>query len=184
MFWGFFLVIFFLIFLLIKILVAGILLPFLLLYIIIQFFFISSTDVHSLYFGSFKGDYARCSVVLGKAKILVHNETISKQGPLFEYKTILGSGTFDFTQLDEQALRSMSQAIIVQGNNSFGTMKLKISKTIPVHIIAKGFLSQIALPDDTTIIIGSHVYISHPNERPLLIIYSTSIFGKTIIEQI
>jgi hypothetical protein len=184
MFWGFLLLVLFMIIFLIKILVAGILLPFFILYIIIQCFFLNNPDIKSLNFGSYKGDYARCSVLLGKAKISVHNETIIKQGPLLEYKTIAGSSTIDLTQLDIQALRSIGQTIIVQSNNSFGNLKLKISKNIPVYITAKGFLGHIQLPDDTKIIIGSHTYMSHPQERPALIIYNTTILGKTTVEQI
>ena len=143
-----------------------------------------SPDTKLLYFGSYKVDYAHCSVLCGHAKIKVHNETIAQQACPLEYKTILGSSTIDLTELDAQILRSLGQPLVIQCDNSLGSTKLKIAKDMPVQIIAKGFLGHVVLPDDTTIVIGSHLYKSHQNEQPLVIIYSTTILGKTTIEHI
>ena len=127
MFWGLALGIIFLVILVIKIITASILFPFLLVYIIIQCF-MGSPDSKSLYFGSYKGDYAQCSVLCGHAKIKLHNKTIAQQGSPLEYKTIMGSSTIDLTELDAQTLRSMGQAIVIQCDNSLGYTKLKIAK--------------------------------------------------------
>lgn len=183
MFWVFIVGILLLVIFLIKIVATSIVLPFLLLYIIIQSF-VGCQDQKSLYFGSYQGGYARCSVLLGSAKIIVPKETVIAQGPPLEYKTIIGSSSIDLTSLDVQTLRSMGQAIVVQCDNSLGSTQLKIAKEIPVRITAKGFLGQVELPDNTTIVIGAHTYRSHPQEQPLLIIYSTTVLGKTTIERI
>ena len=183
MFWGLIVGIIFLVVLFIKIITASILLPFLLVYIVIQCFTILP-DSKSLYFGSYKEDCARCLVLFGQAKIKISNDALAKQGTPLEYKTIMGSSTIDLTKLDAQTLRSTGQAVVVQCDNSLGNIKIKLAKDMPVHITARAFLGQIELPDDTTIVIGSHTYKSHLHEQPLLIIYSTTILGTTRIEHI
>ena len=183
MFWGLFLGIALIAIFMLKIITASILVPFLVVYIVIQCF-MGSPDAQSLYFGSYKGDFARCSIILGNATINLHSNTVNQQGAPIEYKTIMGASTIDLTELDMQTLRAAKQALIVQCDNTLGFTHLKVAKEVPIYITAKAFLGSVELPGPTTVVLGSHTYRSHPQEHPLLVIYSTTILGKTIIERI
>ena len=183
MFWGLLLGIVLLVIVILKIVATGIIVPFLLVYIVIQCF-MGSPDTAFLYLGSFTGNYARCSVLLGHATINLHNDALTQQGSPLEYRTILASSTIDLTELNTQTIRSMGQALVIQCDNSLGNTTLKVAKDMPIYIRAKGFLGFVELPDETSIVVGSHTYKSHPQEQPLLIIYSTTILGKTVIERI
>ena len=171
-----------LIILIIKIITASIMLPFLIIYIVVQCF-MGSPETKPLHFGSYTGDYTHCTVLLGQAKINVLNDTLGQNSSPLEYRTIIASSTIDLTDLKVQTLNALGQALVIQCNNTLGSMVLKIAKDIPIYISAKGFLGTVELPGQTTIVIGSHIYRSHPQEQPLLIIYSTTILGKTIIER-
>jgi predicted membrane protein len=115
------------------------------------------------------------------SNITINDGGLSKQESPWEYKTIMGNSLIDLSHISSQALQTVGVPFIINVDTVLGATEVIVPKNVPTRVIAKSGCSQVVTPDDCSIIFGAHTYNSHLHEQPLLIIYSSTICGKTVI---
>lgn len=147
--------------------------------------------------GGFKGKYywrccsgkfshcssSSCSTTMGSSAIKVEDENLTGQGEPLEYKTVFGKSIVDLRSMSIEKLRSLGSPLIVTIDTVFGKTDVKLNKDVPVRIFVKGAFGNSVLPDSSSIVFGSHTYSSHGAESPLMLIYVSTVFGATEVEQ-
>lgn len=118
---------------------------------------------------------------MGSFTFKVSDDLESKNFPL-EYKTTFGNNRIDLSTLTVEKIKSGTTPAIINVDTSFGKTELILNKSIPTRIIAKSAFGKTELPDNTVISCGCHTYDSHPQEQPLIIIYSSTHFGETNVK--
>ncbi len=117
----------------------------------------------------------------GSSHILVDNTILeSKRSPL-DYNTIMGKSIIDLSQLTPEAIRATGDRLIVHVNTVFGKTILQLNKNIPIRVVAKGGFAKVTTPDNNTIVFGTHTFNNHVEEEPIMIIHTSTAFGKTKI---
>jgi hypothetical protein len=114
---------------------------------------------------------------MGNANIQFSDETIRAEGTSLEYKTLFGKSVIDLSTLTPEGLRAGTTPVVGTIDTVFGKTDLMLNKNIPTRIIAKSAFGKASFPDKTIITFGKHTYNSHLNEQPLIIIYSSTVFG-------
>jgi len=119
---------------------------------------------------------------MGTSYIAFDDATLKNDETQLHYKTVFGTSIIDMTQLTAAAIKHREKQLIVHIDTAFGKTIVKLNKEIPVKIKAKGGFAKVVMPDDSFIAFGSHTFTSGEAE-PLLIIYTTTAFGETLITQ-
>lgn len=118
---------------------------------------------------------------MGTSHVSVDAETLNAQTSPLDYKTIMGQSIIDLTHLSPESIRATGAQLVVHVDTVFGKTILKLNKNIPVHIVAKGGFAKVTTPDNSIMVFGSHLFNSHVNEQPLIVIYTSTVFGETKI---
>ena len=125
---------------------------------------------------------SECRVTtMSSSHITVDDNSLAHKEAPWEYKTIMGTSRLDLSELTPQALRAAGTTCTINSDTIFGSTEILLPKNVPVRIIAKSCCAHVVTPDDCAMVFGSHTYNSHKHEQPLLLIYSSTICGKTII---
>lgn len=117
----------------------------------------------------------------GSSQFSIDEATLNAQKSPLDYKTVMGKSLVDLTHLSAESIRATGTQLIVNVDTVFGQTVVKLNKDIPVRIIAKGGFAKVTTPDNSSMVFGTHTYNSHINEQPLMVIYTSTIFGKTKI---
>ncbi|HML19559.1 MAG TPA: hypothetical protein PKD74_03185 [Candidatus Dependentiae bacterium] len=117
---------------------------------------------------------------MGTSYVSFDDSSLQNDETQLHYKTVFGTSIIDMTQLTAAAIKQKEKQLIVHIDTAFGKTILKLNKDIPVKIKAKGGFAHIVMPDNNSIAFGSHTFTSNEAE-PLLIIYTTTAFGETLI---
>ncbi len=119
---------------------------------------------------------------MGTSYVSIDDTILNKQKSPLNYKTTMGKNFIDLTRLTPEAIRATGTQLTVNIDTFFGKTILKLNKNIPVRVIVKGGCAKITTPDKCTTVCGSHTFNNHGTEQPLMVIYSSTFFGKTTIE--
>jgi hypothetical protein len=118
---------------------------------------------------------------MGSSHLSIDDSMIAKQDAPWDYKTIMGNSLIDLTHISPGALQVAGAPFTINIDTIFGKTDIILPKDLPTRIIAKCGCAKVTTPDDCSMVFGSHIYNSHTQEQPLLIIYSSTVFGNTVI---
>jgi len=117
-----------------------------------------------------------CTSFMGKTNIKLDSEAIPCDQP-FDYGIVFGRMKLDFADLTENDIKSICVPLDITVSTVFGTTEIIINKEIPTRIISQGAFSKTIFPDNNEITFGSYTYNSHPDENPMIIIRTNTVFG-------
>lgn len=112
------------------------------------------------------------------AHIRVTDDKIHGSRPTLCFDTRAGQTTIDLTPLTELALSRLEKPLEIQSRTRVGQTIFIINKNIPVEIHARTGWGDTQLPDGSHKTMGSSHYRSHPDSRPLIVIYTEVRMGN------
>ncbi len=126
----------------------------------------------------YHGTHESYSTFMGQADINLDDETLRAGTSPCHYATVMGKTFIDLSRVTPEGLRTIKTPVVVEINSVFADTYVRLNKTVPTHIIAKGAFAKIELPDATAITFGTHTHETHKNEKPLLLITASAVFAK------
>jgi hypothetical protein len=117
---------------------------------------------------------------MGTMYVTCNDATLQRDEVKSRYTTLFGTTIIDMTQLTAKAITQKEHPLILHIDTTFGKTIVKLNKDIPLKIEAHGGFAKIVMPDNNSIAFGSHTFTSG-DTKPLIVIYTTTVFGETRI---
>jgi hypothetical protein len=118
---------------------------------------------------------------MGTSNILIEQERLNQQKSTSYYSTFMGKSFINLNDLKPEFIRATGTQLTMHIDTVMGITDILLNKQIPTRIIAKSCCSKVITPDDCTMIFGAHTFNSHVGAEPVIIIYTSTILGKTKI---
>jgi len=119
-------------------------------------------------------------IYFGKRSVSIDSIAIQGEKPI-RYAILFGSADIDLSKISET--KPEMRPVELEINTIFGSTKIKLTKAIPTKIISSTAFGKTAFPDDTVINFGNYTYHAPDNEKPHLILRTSTAFGKLEIEE-
>jgi predicted membrane protein len=116
---------------------------------------------------------------MGTSHISIDQTTLNQQRTPFDYSTVMGKSIIDLKSLTAEAIRAKGAPLTMHIDTVMGSTTIILNKQVPTRVIAKGGCAKVSTPDDCIMACGSHIFNSHVNEEPVIIIYTSTVMGET-----
>jgi len=126
---------------------------------------------------------ANHTTCMGKGIIMPDAGALHEPTRQWCYTTLAGSTVLDLTSIKPEQLAASGAPLVISLNTAWGKTRVRLNPDLPVRAESVSAFGKTVLPDNTSIIIGSHVYQSHPEQPPRIIIKSAVVFGACYIER-
>lgn len=133
------------------------------------------------YKGNDKQSGKNCSSYMGTFNIAIDPTSLKTHANNLDYSIFLGKIFVTLKMLNSDAIRITGAPLIIHVNTVMAKTHIDLHKEIPTRIIARSSCAKVSTPDNCSIVLGTHTYDTHVHEEPLVIIYVSTVLGKTKI---
>ncbi|MBN2267342.1 MAG: hypothetical protein JW725_03305 [Candidatus Babeliaceae bacterium] len=124
-------------------------------------------------------EHGNCySTFMGEGKVALDKTRIRPEAPFYEYSTTFGSTKVDLSTVPPSIIKALNSPLNVTINTVFGETVVLIRSDVPTRIESSSIFAKTELPDGSKTSFSTYIYQSHPGEKPLMLIKTSTVFGN------